>query len=42
MCIRDRLYLATNRKNKALEKLEILKSCNCEEYNDLNELIEKN
>ena len=36
------LYLATNRKNKALEKLEILKSCNCEEYNDLKELIEKN
>ena len=36
------LYLATNRKNKALEKLEILKSCNCKEYNDLKELIEKN
>ena len=36
------LYLATNRKNKALEKLEILKSCNCEEYNDLKKLIEKN
>ena len=35
------LYLATNRKNKALEKLEILKSCNCDEYNDLKELIEK-
>ena len=35
------LYLATNRKNKALEKLEILKSCNCEEYNDLKKLIEK-
>ena len=36
------LYLTTNRKNKALEKLEILKSCNCKEYNDLKELIEKN
>ena len=35
------LYLTTNRKNKALEKLEILKSCNCEEYNDLKKLIEK-
>ena len=35
------LYLATNRKNKALEKLEILKNCNCEEYNDLKKLIEK-
>ena len=35
------LYLTTNRKNKALEKLEILKSCNCKEYSDLKELIEK-
>ena len=35
------LYLDTNRKNKAIEKLEILKSCNCKEYNDLKELIEK-
>ena len=35
------LYLTTNRKNKALEKLEILKNCNCEEYNDLKKLIEK-
>ena len=35
------LYLTTNRKNKALEKLEILKNCNCQEYNDLKELIEK-
>ena len=35
------LYLTTNRKNKALEKLKILKSCNCDEYNDLKELIQK-
>ena len=35
------LYLDTNRKNKAIEKLEILKSCNCKEYNDLKELVEK-
>ena len=35
------LYLTTNRKNKALEKLKLLKSCNCEEYNDLKKLIEK-
>ena len=35
------LYLDTDRKNKAIEKLEILKSCNCKEYNDLRELIEK-
>ena len=35
------LYLATNRKNKALEKLKILKSCNSEEYNDLKKLIKK-
>ena len=36
-----KLYLATNRKTKAIEKLEILKSCNCEEYDELKELIEK-
>ena len=35
------LYLDTDRKNKAIEKLEILKSCDCKEYNDLKELIEK-
>ena len=36
-----KLYLATNRKTKAIEKLKILKSCNCEEYDELKELIEK-
>jgi len=36
-----KLYLATNRKTKAIERLEILKSCNCEEYDELKELIEK-
>ena len=35
------LYLNTNRKNEAIEKLKILKSCNCEEYNDLKKLIKK-
>ncbi len=35
------LYLATDRKAKAIEKLKIFKSCNCEEYDELKELIEK-
>ena len=34
------LYLNTNRKDKALERLEVLKSCDCEEYKELKELIE--
>ena len=34
------LYLNTNRKNKAIEQLEILKSCNCKEYDQLSNLIE--
>ena len=33
------LYVATNRHNLAIERLEILKSCNCEEYNDLKAII---
>ena len=36
------LYLNTNRKNKAIEKLELFKSCNCKEYEELKKLIEKN
>ena len=37
-----KLYLNTNRKNKAIEKLELFKSCNCKEYEELKKLIEKN
>ena len=35
------LYVQTNRIDKAKERLEVLKSCNCDEYNEL-ELIIKN
>ena len=34
------LYLNTNRKDKAIEQLNILESCNCKEYNQLKEIIE--
>ncbi len=33
------LYVATNRHNLAVERLEMLKSCNCEEYNQLKAVI---
>ena len=33
------LYLNTNRKDKAIEQLEILKSCNCKEYSELELII---
>ena len=36
------LYIKTNRIDKAKERLEVLKNCNCEEYNELKELIAKN
>jgi len=36
------LYIVTNRMNLAKERLEVLKNCNCEEYGELKELIEKN
>ena len=36
------LYIATNKINLAKERLEVLMNCNCEEYNELKELIEKN
>ena len=36
------LYVVTNRMNLAKERLEVLKNCNCEEYKELKELIEKN
>ena len=34
------LYVATNRMNMAKERLEILKTCNCEEYEELKEIID--
>ena len=34
------LYVATNRINLAIERLEVLKACNCEEYQELKEIIE--
>ncbi|MDC3040055.1 hypothetical protein OA104_03210 [Candidatus Pelagibacter sp.] len=33
------LYVATNRHNLAVERLEILKSCNCKEYEELKAVI---
>jgi len=36
------LYVQTNRINLAKERLTVLKGCNCEEYKELKELIEKN
>ena len=36
------LYIQTNRIDKAKERLAVLKNCNCEEYNELKTLIEKN
>ena len=35
------LYLQTNRIELAKERLEVLKDCNCEEYEELKELIEE-
>ena len=34
------LYVVTNRMDKAKERLEVLKSCKCDEYNQLKEVIE--
>jgi tetratricopeptide (TPR) repeat protein len=34
------LYVVTNRMDLAKERLNILKACNCEEYNELKEIIE--
>jgi len=36
------LYVQTNRIDLAKGRLAILKGCNCEEYDELKELIEKN
>ena len=33
------LYVATNRHNLAVERLEVLKSCKCKEYEDLKAII---
>ena len=35
------LYIQTNRINLAKKRLEVLKDCNCEEFEELKELIEK-
>tara|TARA_B100002052_G_scaffold236504_1_gene219960 strand:- start:425 stop:907 length:483 start_codon:yes stop_codon:yes gene_type:complete len=35
------LYVKTGRMELAKERLAVLKSCNCEEYGELKELIEK-
>jgi tetratricopeptide (TPR) repeat protein len=34
------LYVVTERTDLAKERLEVLKSCNCEEYDELKEIIE--
>ena len=36
------LFVATNRIDKAKERLADLKDCNCEEYQELIELINNN
>ena len=36
------LYIKTNRIDLAKQRLEILKNCNCEEYDELKVLIENN
>ena len=34
------LYVLTNRVSLAKERLNILKSCNCEEYQELKDVID--
>ena len=36
------LYVQTDRIDLATERLSVIKGCNCEEYDELKELIEKN
>ena len=36
------LYVQTNRLDKANERLDVLKNCNCEEYLDLKNFISEN
>ena len=38
--VQNELYLQTDRKEKALERLKVLETCNCEEYQELKDLIE--
>ena len=33
------LYVATNRHNLAVERLEVLSNCNCQEYQELKDII---
>ena len=35
------LYIQTDRMNLAIKRLDVLKNCNCDEYEELKELIEK-
>ena len=37
-----KLYVETNRINKAKKILTVLKDCNCKEFQELNSLIKKN
>ena len=34
------LYVVTNRMDLAKERLEVLRSCNCEEFQELKEIID--
>jgi hypothetical protein len=34
------LYVVTNRMDLAKERLEVLKNCNCEEFQELKEIID--
>ena len=36
------LYVVTNRIDLAKKRLDVLKACNCEEYNELKDVIEGN
>ena len=36
------LYIKTNRIDLAKQRLEVLEACNCEEYDELKELIDNN
>ena len=35
------LYVKTNRIDKAKERLEVLKNCGCEEFEELKQIIDK-
>jgi len=36
------LYVATNRMDLAMQRLKVLKNCNCEEYQELKDIIDGN